>query len=319
MPKKLVSISGLAMIVVIVLAANLIAVMLLGGAKWDMTQERLYTLSGGTKSIVGSLQDQITAKFYCSQTAMANVPVLKDYAARVLQMLREYQSVSRGKLSLEILDPRPDTEVEEWAERYGLQGMPASTGDKLFLGLVLKDESGNEQVIPFFHPDKEQTLEYDVSKAIYTMTHPAKKKVGVISSLSITGAEKMRNPMMMNQEQNPPWVFIRTLRENYKVEDIETTADAIPPDVDLLLIVHPKNLPGPIRYAIDQYVLRGGKALVFVDPFCQAIWKACRTTRRCGCRLPFPPTCRTSCRRGGFSWKRARTRELLRWAADSKG
>jgi ABC-type uncharacterized transport system involved in gliding motility auxiliary subunit len=272
MPKKLVSISGLVVLAAIVLAVNLIAVVLLGGAKWDMTQERLYTLSGGTKSILGSLDDQISAKFYYSKTAIANIPQLKDYAARVLQMLREYQSLSRGKFALEILDPRPDTEDEEWAEHYGLQGVPTNTGDRLFLGLVMKDESGNEQVIPFFHPDKEPTLEYDISKAIYTMAHPAKKKVGVVSSLNITGEDKSRNPMMMmnNEQKDQPWMFIRTLRESYKVEDIETTADSIPVDVDLLLVVHPKNLPGPIRYAIDQYVLRGGKALVFVDPFCQA-------------------------------------------------
>jgi ABC-type uncharacterized transport system involved in gliding motility auxiliary subunit len=270
MPKKIVSISGLALIAAIVLAVNLIAIVLLGGSKLDMTEEKLYTLSSGTKNILGSLGDDIKGQFYCSKSEMANVPVLRDYAARVLEMLREYQSVSKGKFFLEIRDPKPDTDVEEQAEQAGLQGIPTNAGSKFFLGLVLKDESGREQIIPFLHPDKEETLEYDISKAIYTMTHPAKKKVGVISSLNITGREKMRNPMMMNQEQERPWMCIRTLSESYKVEDIDTKADSIPQDVDLLLIVHPKDLPGPIRYAIDQYVLRGGKTLAFVDPFCQA-------------------------------------------------
>jgi len=269
MHKKLTSITGLIVVAVIVLAVNLIAVVLFRGAKIDVTDERLYTLSQGSKQILKSLDDEITGTLYYSKTAIQDIPQLKLYADRVIDMLREYESNSDGNFRLEIRDPRPDTEIEEWAQRYGLKGLPSNTGEQLYLGLVLKDESGHEQVIPFFHPDQEQTLEYDVSRTLYNLSHPEKKKVAVLSSLNVTGQQPQPNPMMPmpQQQQQRAWMFIQQLRASNTVEALEPDVNQIPGDTDLLLLVHPKNLSETAQYAIDQYVLKGGKVLAFLDPF----------------------------------------------------
>ncbi|MFP4379457.1 MAG: Gldg family protein [Candidatus Sumerlaeia bacterium] len=267
MRNRLISIAGIIVIILIVLAVNLIAMTLLGRAKVDMTEEKLFTLSKGSKKILSNLDDNITVKFYFSKTAMKDLPVLDQYATRVLEMLREYEAHADDKFELQILDPRPDTETEEWAERYGLQSL-AQAGERLYLGLVLIDESGNEEVIPFFMPDREPMLEYEITKAIYTMSRTEKKNIGVISSLDITGGQSpAQNPMMQPQQQQA-WVLIRELRNNYNVEKIEASATEIPDDVALLLIVHPKELSDDTRYAIDQYVMRGGRVVAFVDPLC---------------------------------------------------
>lgn len=271
MQKKFVSITGLIVIAVLVLAVNLLGYLLFRGAKVDMTEEKLYTLSEGSKEILDSLEDHISARVYFSRKALNEVPVLKNYGNRVLEMLEEFESHSDGKLSLEVLDPRPDTEVEEWAERYGLQSMPANGMGRIYLGAVFKDESGNEKVIPFFHPDKEQTLEYDIAKALNGLADTEKKTIGVLSSLNVTGEAPEQNPMMMRPQDRPkPWMFIRELQKNFKVEKLDTELDAVPAKVDMLLVIHPKDFPEKTRYAIDQYVLAGGKAMVFVDPFCEA-------------------------------------------------
>jgi ABC-type uncharacterized transport system involved in gliding motility auxiliary subunit len=145
MNKKILSGTGLLIIIAIVLALNLIGAMLFQRVKLDMTQEKLFTLSKGSQKIIGSVEDPIRAEFYYSKTAMSDVPALKTYGDRVYDMLREYQGLSKGKLTLEVLDPRPDTEVEESAQKYGLQGVPVQQGgERLFLGLVLKSERGTE-------------------------------------------------------------------------------------------------------------------------------------------------------------------------------
>ena len=138
---------------------------------------------------------------------MADVPPLKIYGDRVYDMLREYQGLSKGKMTLEVLDPRPDTEIEESAQKYGLQGVPVQQGgDRLFLGLVLKSERGTEERIPFFNPQKEDTLEYDITKAIYNINNPQRKKIAIASGLPVMGSAPQN--MMMQQQQQPqkPWL-----------------------------------------------------------------------------------------------------------------
>ncbi|HUT26260.1 MAG TPA: GldG family protein, partial [Sumerlaeia bacterium] len=176
MPRKFTSISGLVMIIAIVLAVNLIGALLFSHAKFDMTEEKLFTLSDGTKRVLASLEENVRGTVFFSKKAIGEDPLFKLFADRVVQMLREYEAASEGKLAIEIIDPRPDTEEQEWAERYNLQGIPGPTGEPVYLGLVLKDESGHEEAVPFFNPERENTLEYDVSKAIYSIAHPAKKK-----------------------------------------------------------------------------------------------------------------------------------------------
>ncbi|MBN1866019.1 GldG family protein [Candidatus Sumerlaeota bacterium] len=269
MQRKMSTIVGLVLIAVIVLAANLIAGTVFKRAKIDMTEENLYTLSDGSINVLNSLDDTIAASFYYSRTAAAEIPQFKAYAERVLQLLEEYQAMSKGRFALEVLDPRPDTEIELTADRYGLQGVPLPSGERVFLGLVLKDQAGRDESIPFFSDQREPYLEYDVSKAIYSISHPEKEKVGVLSPLPIMGAGA-ENPFMRDREPRfTPWVFIEELRKTFRLEQIDLAAERIPDDIQLLLIVHPKDLSGPLLYAIDQYVLKGGRVVVFADPFAQ--------------------------------------------------
>jgi ABC-type uncharacterized transport system involved in gliding motility auxiliary subunit len=266
MRNRLISLAGLGVIALIVLAANLLAATLFGRIKIDLTEEKLFTLSDGTKEILRGLDDEIDAKFYYSKTAINKVPFLSPYAARVLEMLREYESVSKGKFRLEILEPLPDTEIEESAERFGLQGVSIQSADPIFLGLALRDSGDNRRVIPFFLPEREPTLEYEISNLIYSMSATEKKRIGVISSMPVTGgAPPMMNPMAPPPPQRP-WALIRELKNNHIVEDIPADADEIPANIDMLLIIHPKDLAEPLQYAIDQYVLKGGRVTAFIDP-----------------------------------------------------
>lgn len=269
MRKQFTTWTGLAIVAVIVLAANLIASVALDRAKVDLTEEKLYSLSKGSVNIVRGLEDRIAAKLYYSRSVASDSPQFATYADRLIQMLREYEALSGGKFVLEIIDPKPDTEEEEWAEKYGLQGVAVGPATRLFLGLVMKDESDNERVIPFFSPQRENSLEYDITKALYALnyatTHPNKEKpkVALISSLDLGAGPQ--NPMMRQAPQQQ-WLFVRELRSNFTVEEVPTDATDLPEDVDLVLLVHPKNLGEPMQYAIDQYVLGGGKVLAFVDP-----------------------------------------------------
>lgn len=271
MQKKFMSITGLLLIAAIVLAVNLIGSVMFRRVKLDMTEENLFTLSKGSVNILRSIEDDVTAKLYYSKTAAGGQPVLKTFAGRIVDLLGEYEAASKGKLKVEIEDPRPDTPEEDNAVRYGLRAFPGGeNGEPIYLGLVLRDESGNENAIPVFSPDKEERLEYEISKAIYSVAHPDKKKVGVVSSLDVMGGPPPNQFMPMQRPQTRPWVFVQELRNDFDVQEVETAASEIPDDLDLLIIVHPKSLSEATLYAIDQYVLGGGKALVFVDAFCQA-------------------------------------------------
>lgn len=271
MGKKLISASGLIIIAVIVLAVNLIAFAMFGSVKLDLTEEKLYTLSEGTEEVLGELDEDISAELYYSKTAMQNAGQLRAYADRVIEVLREYEAASDGQFTLEIRDPRPDTETEEWAQRYGIRNIPIATGEQLYLGLVLKNETGGEEVIPFFQPEREQNLEYDITRAIYRVSHPERKTVGVLASLPVMGSSAPQNPLMRNpNQQQRPWFFVRELRQTMNVEEIESGAESIPDSVDLLIVVHPKDLSEKTQYAIDQYIVKGGNAMIFVDPMCDA-------------------------------------------------
>jgi ABC-type uncharacterized transport system involved in gliding motility auxiliary subunit len=269
MKSKLLSGTGLVIVAIIVLAVNLFGILLFRKAKIDMTEERLFTLSQGSVKTIKAIQDGVTAEFLFSKTALANIPMLKVYGERVAEMLREYQGLSHGKIKLEIIDPRPDTETEETAESSGLQGiMPEGATERIYLGLVLKNESGNDEVIRFFDPRREDSLEYDISKAFYKVSHPERKKVGVLSTLDIMGESSI--PFAQPEGGSRPWTLIRELKNSFQVSKVDASATEIPKDLDLLLLVHPKNLSEPTQYAIDQYVLNGGKLAVFIDPFCEA-------------------------------------------------
>jgi ABC-type uncharacterized transport system involved in gliding motility auxiliary subunit len=240
--------------------------------RWDATEEKLYTLSTGSNSIledVAKKGDTVKFKFYFSKS-MENVPfAYKLYGKKVEEFLNEYVKKSSGRIEIETMEPKPDTDVEEWAVKYGLAQAALPGGDKFYLGLVMICVD-QEEVIPFFNMDREEFLEYDISRALVQVTTAKKDVVGVMSSLPVVGQAPM--PYSMNQAQEPTedWLFLKELKKTYTVRKIETDVTEIPADVSLLMVIHPKSFPDHAVYAIDQFVLRGGRLIVMVDPSSQA-------------------------------------------------
>lgn len=253
---------------ILLLAVILVAINYISGIAWlraDMTAEKLFTLSDGTRSMLGRLKDKTRLKFYFSKS-LANVPFgYKLYGKRIEEFLGEYVTNSRGMVELEVLDPQPDTDVEEWAVKYGLAQAGLPTGEKFYLGMVAI-VADKEEVIPFFTVEREEFLEYDITRAIVQASARDKSIVGVLSPLPVVGSG-MPFPGM---QQTQDWLFLKELRKNFEVRKVETTADEINSEISLLLVIHPKDLPESTLYAIDQFVLKGGRAIVLVDPACMA-------------------------------------------------
>ncbi|MDH3276066.1 MAG: Gldg family protein, partial [Gammaproteobacteria bacterium] len=199
---------------------------------------------------------------YFSDQATEGAPSLRDYANRVREMLEEFANTSRGKLRLSVIDPLPFSEEEDRAAQFGLQGVQiGATPDPVYLGLAGTNSIGDEEIIPFFQPDKEAFLEYDLAKLVSTLANPERKVIGLVSGVSMTG---QFDPQL--QRMLPSWVVYQQARQLFEIRDLGSSFEAVPDDVGLLWIVQPKNLSNATQYAIDQFVMRGGKALIFVDP-----------------------------------------------------
>ena len=258
--------AGLALLLVILVAANII----LGQARLraDLTEEKLYTLSAGSKNILQKLEEPVTLKLFFSRSA-PEVPVnLKAYASQVEDLLHEYRMAGGGNLTIEILDPKPDSETEEFAQSYGVSPQTMDVfGQPVYFGLVaLAGE--NEGVIAALDPRTDSLLEYNVTRLIHRVTHPQKPALGVLSSLPVLGEDPPAMGMMM-----PPrgggakaWLAFQEIQGDYDLRRIAPEVDAIPDDLQALIVVHPKDLPDATLYAIDQFVLRGGHLLAFIDP-----------------------------------------------------
>ena len=256
----------LVVLAVLFLALVVLTGVLLRGARIDLTSNRLYTLSDGTEAIVGKIEEPINLYFYYSDHAARDIPQLRTYATRVREMLEEIEAKSGGKIRLEVIDPLPFSEQEDRATAAGLQAVPlGNSGETLFFGLVGSNSTDGEASIPFFQPDKEAFLEYDVAKVISSLSSDERPVVGMLSGLSMGPGF---DPQTSNMREG--WVVDGELRKLFDVKRIETTATEIPSDVQALMLVHPKNLSDDTLYAIDQFVLRGGRLLVFVDPHAEA-------------------------------------------------
>lgn len=269
------AILGAVFVLVIVFSAISICQNIGKSLKMDITDQRLYTLSDGTKSILAKLNQPIKAKLYYAKTASLKGPdqirFFSNYYEFVKALLEEYVAASNGMVELEIIDPRPFSDEEEQAMSYGLQRFPITQEENFFFGLVVQTQFGVEKSIPFFSPDRQNFVEYDISYLIDTALTRQKRTVGILSSLPVMGddvtgymAEMMRR---QGQQPRPPWTIVEQLRRKYEVKTIATDANDIN-DVDILLVVHPKNLSEETLFAIDQYVLKGGRTIVCVDPYC---------------------------------------------------
>ncbi len=270
MNRKMLGATGVGLALALFLSVNLLASTSLRSARLDLTEGKLYTLSDGTKSIlkkVGAAGETITMRLFFSKKMAQSYPPLPDYGKRVEETLLEYARRSNGAVAVEVLDPEPFTDTEDQAVQDGLRGYPMRNGETLYFGLAASNSTGDKEVIPFLQPDREAFLEYDLTKLVHQLSSPDRTVVGVISSLPLEGAAM--NPMEMQRQMPQPWFVMDQLRQLYETKTILPAAKEIPPEVDVLFVVHPKNLAPELEYAIDQFVLKGGKALVFVDPYCE--------------------------------------------------
>lgn len=254
--------SSLLLLAVAFVAAIIISNQLFKGLRIDLTENKLYTLSDGTTRILQNIDEPINLYFYFSDQATEGVPSLRDYANRVREMLEEFAGASRGKLRLSVIDPLPFSEDEDRAAQFGLQGVQLGmTPDPVYMGLAGSNSVGDEETIAFFQPDKESFLEYDLAKLVSTLANPERGIIGLVSGVSMTGQFDPQS-----QRMQPAWVVHQQAKQLFDIRDLGTSFDTVPDDVGVLWIVQPKNLSNATQYAIDQFVMRGGKALIFVDP-----------------------------------------------------
>jgi ABC-type uncharacterized transport system involved in gliding motility auxiliary subunit len=251
---------------VIALAAILIAVNFLIGAfsaRIDLTDGRVYTLSPGTRAILSKLEAPVRIRFYYTQGGSA-VPVgLKTFAKRVEDLLAEYRATSKGKVMIDKFNPEPDSDAEDSATLDGVDGQMTNTGEKFYLGMSVSFLD-QKAAIPVLAPDRERLLEYDITRAISQVTAAKKPVIGIMSALPVLG--RPLNPML-KQQPTEPWVLASELKRSFEVKKVELDAQKIDEDIKVLLVIHPRNLSEVTEYAIDQFVLRGGKLIAFVDPY----------------------------------------------------
>jgi gliding motility-associatede transport system auxiliary component len=260
--RRAVAVAALVCIALILISANVI-IDRFSTARLDLTAEHLYTLSPGTLHTLARIDEPITLRFYYSNRLGDEVPAYGVYAQRVRELLEQYVAAAHGRLRLEIYNPQPFSNVEDQAVAFGLQAVPLDAeGDQVYFGLAATNSTDDQQVIAFFSPERERFLEYDLTKLIHSLAFPKKTVVGLISSLPLEGDMTA----MMQGRPSQPMAVIQQLQQLDKVEPLSATIDAIPADVDVLMLVHPQHLPPKTLFAIDQFVLKGGKALVFVDP-----------------------------------------------------
>lgn len=277
---------GLVMMAVLLVALNLI----FGAVKLrrDCTEEKLHTLSKGTREILAKLDTDVTVNFYYSR-GIAELPMnVKNYARRVEDLLKEYEHYSRGKITLHKFNPSPDSDAEDAAKVDNIEPINAG-GLPFYFGLAVKclDE---DQTIGQLSPNREDMLEYDITRAIYRVLHTDKPRVGIISSLPVMGSGQ-QNPMMamQGQQQTPPWLIVQIMQQDYEVEELPKDTDAIGGEIGILLLIHPKELPEKTLFAIDQYLLRGGRVLAFMDAMSMAEQQA-QPPQMMGMRPPTGPS-----------------------------
>ena len=256
--------AALILLLLIFVSLNLFSNIVLRTARLDLTQNNLFTLSTGTQNILDRLQEPMTLRFYYSQELAADQPQIRIFAQRVRDMLEEMSNRANGKIDLQIIDPEPFSEEEDQAVARGLVARPIAQGEVIYFGLVGTNLVDNVEIIPFFADERQQYLEYDLARMIFNLSQPKKPVLGIISNLPLdTGAGGIVAAM---RGQSQPFLIYAELTDRFDVEFIPTDAVKIPNQIDVLLLAHPRP-PGDLQaYAIDQFVMRGGRVIAFIDP-----------------------------------------------------
>lgn len=258
--------TGLLVLAVLFLALTMLSNNLLRGQRLDLTENQLYTLSAGTRDLLGSLEEPVQLYFFFSSRATEDIPQLRDYARRVRELLQEFAITAGGKMQLTEIDPLPFSEEEDQASSFGLQAISlGGSGDPIYMGIAGTNAVDDLEIIEFFQPDREAFLEYDLAKLIYNLSNPQRPVVGLLTSLPMTQGFDPRTGQALQ-----PWVVTTQLEQLFEVRQLDPALGTIDEDISLLVVVHPKDLDDAALYAIDQFVMGGGKLLAFVDPLSDA-------------------------------------------------
>jgi gliding motility-associatede transport system auxiliary component len=255
---------AIALLLLAVLFIGLVIIINYGlrGVRADLTENRLYTLAPGTRSILKNIDEPINLYFYFTREAADQVPYIKTYANRVRELLEEFAARANGKIRLHVIDPEPFSEAQDRADEFGLSAVPlGATGQTLYFGLAGTNSTDGRAAIDFFQPEKEEFLEYDVAKLVVELTQPKKPVIGLLTTLPMSADFNQ-----MTGQMRDPWVVSQQLGQLFTLRTLPPELTTIDPEIDVLMLVHPKGLSQAALYAIDQFVLRGGRALVFVDP-----------------------------------------------------
>jgi ABC-type uncharacterized transport system involved in gliding motility auxiliary subunit len=251
---------GLAALFLILVAFNYLGS--LGAQRIDLTQGSIYTLSDGTKKILRGLDAPVKLKLYISRGEQAMPVQLRGFAQRVEDLAKEMKAVAGNNLVIEMYNPKPDSDDEEQAQLDGVEPQQLFSGESFYLGAVVS-QLDRKQAIPAISPQRERLLEYDLVRAVARVGSAERPVLGLMSALPVLG-EKF-NPM--TRQSSEPWVLASELKRDFDVKPVSLLADSIDPAIKTLLVIHPRDLPEATEYALDQFVLRGGKLIVFVDPY----------------------------------------------------
>lgn len=249
--------------VILFIAVNVLAGTTLKSSRFDLTDEGLYTLSDGTREVLGDIDEPLTFRLFVSRALAEAAPVYGDFIKRVSELLEHYADLSDGKIRLQVINPEPYSVQEDEAVAYGLQGVQLDAGgEQVYFGLAATNSTDDQEVIPFFDTQRERYLEYDLTRLVFNLANPKKKVIGLMSFLPMD-----TDPL----KQYKPWAVVDQMEQFFEVKAVGRSVKYIPPeDYDLLMVVHPGGLDDGTLYAIEQYILNGGNAMIFVDPHSEA-------------------------------------------------
>jgi ABC-type uncharacterized transport system involved in gliding motility auxiliary subunit len=264
--RSIYSAGALVLLAILFVALTILSSVFLKGMRFDLTKNSMYTLSEGTRNILKNMDEPVNLYLYFSEDVSRDLPQFRSYARWAGEMLEEFVDRSGGKLTLQRINPVACSPEEDQAAQFGLQAVPVGTaGDSLYFGLVGTNSLDGLQLMPFLQPEKEKFLEYDLAKIISALSHPKHRKVGLISNLDMgPGFDPA------SQSMRDAWVIHQQFSQIFDLQDIRPDADELADDLELLIVVHPKDFSDNMLYQIDQFVLRGGRLLAFMDPMAEA-------------------------------------------------
>ena len=258
---------GVGLVFVALIGANIILSPV--RARVDLTADKLHTLSPGTKAILAKVDAPIQIRFYSSQGKDRMPAEIKSYVQTVDDLLSEFRAQAGGKIEIRKLDPEPDSEAEELARVDGIEPQLLRNGEQLYLGLIV-EYAPQKSTIPFLSPQREKLLEYDLARAVSEVVSTNRPVVGVMSPLQVMGGFNPMAMQMGRQGQSEPWVIISELKRQFQVQNVPMDSEKIDDAIKVMVLLHPKEISDKAQYALDQFVLRGGKLIAFLDPLCLA-------------------------------------------------